>query len=45
MANPTRDELYRAFFEEVPLGFVVARMDGRYVLVNEAFAEIHGRHG
>jgi PAS domain S-box-containing protein len=36
------DDLCRAFFEQVPIGFVVARFDGRFLLVNEAFAAIHG---
>jgi PAS domain S-box-containing protein len=37
------EELYREFFEQAPLGCVIARWDGSFILVNKAYAKIHGR--
>jgi PAS domain S-box-containing protein len=36
-------DMYRAFFECAPLGCVLADDTGRFLLVNESFADIHGR--
>jgi acetylserotonin O-methyltransferase len=36
-------EMYWAFFEQADMGFVIADMDGRFLLVNEAFARILDR--
>lgn len=36
-------EGYFRFFEDAPIGFVVSRLSGEFVLVNQAFADIHGR--
>jgi acetylserotonin N-methyltransferase len=35
--------LYHNFFEDAPVGFAVCRLDGQLVLVNKAYADIHGR--
>jgi PAS domain S-box-containing protein len=43
MTLPTDIELYRAFFDKASIGFVISKMDGTFLLVNEAYAAIHGR--
>jgi acetylserotonin N-methyltransferase len=37
-------QLYHAFFESTRLGCVLSELDGRFVLVNQAYANIHGRN-
>jgi acetylserotonin O-methyltransferase len=34
---------YFAFFDSALVGFVVADMEGNFIIVNQAFADIHGR--
>lgn len=36
-------QLYYTFFEQSPIGFVISDMDGKFILVNQAYADIHGR--
>jgi acetylserotonin N-methyltransferase len=40
---PDEADFYFAFFENAAVGFVVAKWDGQFVLVNQKFAEILGR--
>jgi acetylserotonin O-methyltransferase len=42
-AFPIEAEMYAAFFEHADVGFVIADVSGRFLLVNEAFAKILGR--
>ncbi len=43
MVPPTDIELYRAFIDNASIGFVLSKMDGTILLVNKAYAEMHGR--
>jgi acetylserotonin N-methyltransferase len=36
-------QLLYTFFEQSPIGFVISDMDGKFMLVNQAYADIHGR--
>jgi PAS domain S-box-containing protein len=42
LEDPSREEIYREFFEQALYGCVISRMDGKFVLVNQAFADILG---
>lgn len=36
-------QMYSAFFDDARIGCVISDMEGRFVLVNKAYADIHGR--
>jgi PAS domain S-box-containing protein len=40
MPSPTIEQLYRAFFDQAPYGCVIADGSGKFIMVNQKFADI-----